>query len=58
MGFRAWLEKQAPDFLLTGQRFWFAILLALANTLVVIGALNSVSWLQEIGRASCRERVL
>ena len=47
MGFRAWLEKQAPDFLLTWQRFWFAILLALANTLVVIGALNSVSWLQD-----------
>lgn len=46
MGFRAWLEKQAPDFLLTWQRFWFAILLALANTLIVIGALNSVSWLQ------------
>ncbi|WP_055048823.1 DUF4153 domain-containing protein [Devosia sp. A16] len=46
MGFRAWLEKQAPDFLLTGQRFWFAIVLALANTLVVIGALNGVSWLQ------------
>lgn len=47
MGFRAWLEKQAPDFLLTWQRFWFAIVLALANTLVVIGALNSVSWLQD-----------
>jgi hypothetical protein len=46
MGFRAWLEKQAPDFLLTWQRFWFAILLALANTLVVIGALNQVAWLQ------------
>lgn len=46
MGFKAWLEKQAPDFLLTWQRFWFAILLALANTLIVIGALNSVSWLQ------------
>jgi hypothetical protein len=47
MGFAAWLEKQAPDFLLTWQRFWFAILLALANTLVVIGALNGVSWLQD-----------
>jgi hypothetical protein len=46
MGFSAWLEKQAPDFLLTGQRFPFAILLALANTLVVIGALNNISWLQ------------
>lgn len=46
MGFRAWLEKQAPDFLLTWQRFWFAILLALANTLVVIEALNQVAWLQ------------
>lgn len=47
MGFVAWLEKQAPDFLFTGQRFWFAIVLALANTLVVIGALNNVSWLQD-----------
>jgi len=46
MGFRAWLEKQAPDFLLTWQRFWFAILLALANTLIVIGALNQFDWLQ------------
>lgn len=47
MGFVAWLEKQAPDFLLTWQRFWFAIVLAFANTLVVIGALNGVSWLQD-----------
>lgn len=46
MGFRAWLEKQAPDFLVTGQRFWFAIVLALVNTLIVIGELNEVGWLQ------------
>lgn len=47
MGFVAWLEKQAPDFLLTWQRFWFAIVLAFINAAVVIGALNGVSWLQE-----------
>lgn len=46
MGFVAWLEKQAPDFLLTWQRFWFAIVLAFINAAVVIGALNGVSWLQ------------
>ncbi len=47
MGFRAWLEKQAPDFLLTGQRFWFAILFAALTTIVVIGAINGIAEMRE-----------
>lgn len=47
MNFRAWLEKQAPDFLSTGQRFPFAIVLAALTTIVVIGAINGVEWMRE-----------
>jgi len=47
MGFRAWLEKQAPDFLLTGQRFPFAILFAALTTVVAIGALNGVDGMRD-----------
>ena len=47
MGFRAWLEKQAPDFLLTGQRFPIAILFAALTTVVAIGALNGVDGMRE-----------
>lgn len=47
MGIRAWLEKQAPDFLATGQRFPFAILLAALTTAVVIGAINGPEWMRE-----------
>lgn len=47
MGFRAWLEKQAPDFLLTGQRFPFAIVFAALTTIVVIGAINGVDWMRD-----------
>ncbi|OEO28368.1 hypothetical protein VW23_005040 [Devosia insulae DS-56] len=47
MGFRAWLEKQAPDFLLTGQRFWLAILFAGLTTIVVIGAINGIAEMDE-----------
>lgn len=47
MGFRAWVEKQAPDFLLTGQRFPFAILLAALTTLIVIGAINDIDWMRD-----------
>ncbi|MDB5540171.1 MAG: hypothetical protein JWQ89_1898, partial [Devosia sp.] len=46
MDLRAWLEKQAPDFLQTAQRFPFAILLAALTTAVVIGAINGVGWLE------------
>lgn len=45
MTVRAWLEKQAPDFLQTAQRFPFAILLAAITTAIVIGAINGVDWL-------------
>lgn len=45
MGFRAWLEKQAPDFLLTWQRFWFAIVLAALTTAVVLVEINNIGWL-------------
>ena len=45
MSLGAWLEKQAPDFLLTGQRFPLAILLAALTTMVVIGDINDVHWL-------------
>lgn len=44
MNFRAWLEKQAPDFLVTGQRFPFAILFAALTTIVVIGNINDLYW--------------
>lgn len=47
MGFRAWLEKQAPDFLSTGQRFPFAILFAALTTIVVIAAINGVDGMRE-----------
>ncbi|KQW77096.1 hypothetical protein ASC89_18000 [Devosia sp. Root413D1] len=47
MGFRAWLEKQAPDFLSTGQRFPFAILFAALTTIIVIGAINGVDWMRD-----------
>lgn len=47
MNLRAWLEKQAPDFLLTGQRFPFAILLAALTTAVVIGAINGPEWMRQ-----------
>ncbi|MBN9361206.1 MULTISPECIES: DUF4153 domain-containing protein [unclassified Devosia] len=47
MGFRAWLEKQAPDFLLTGQRFPIAILFAALTTVVAIGALNGVDGMRD-----------
>ncbi len=46
MGFRAWLEKQAPDFLQTGQRFPFAIVLAAIATVVLIGDINDIGWLR------------
>lgn len=45
MGFVAWLEKQAPDFLLTWQRFWFAIVLAALTTAVVLGEINNIGWM-------------
>jgi hypothetical protein len=47
MRLRAWLEKQAPDFLSTGQRFPFAIVLAALTTAVVIGAINDVAWMRD-----------
>jgi hypothetical protein len=47
MNFRAWLEKQAPDFLVTGQRFPLAILSAALTTIVVIGAINGVEWMRD-----------
>lgn len=47
MNFRAWLEKQAPDLLVTGQRFPFAILFAALTTIVVIGAINGVEWMRD-----------
>lgn len=46
MSFRAWLEQQAPDFLLTWQRFWFAIVLVALATAVLIGSINDMAWLQ------------
>lgn len=47
MNLRAWLEKQAPDFLMTGQRFPFAILLAALTTIIVIGAINGLEWMRD-----------
>jgi len=47
MGFTAWLEKQAPDFLSTGQRFPFAIVFAALTTIIVIGAINDVDWMRD-----------
>jgi len=46
MGFLAWLERQAPDFLLTWQRFWFAIVLAALTTAVVLAEINNIGWLR------------
>lgn len=46
MNLRAWMEKQAPDFLLTGQRFPFAILFAALTTIVVISNINDMYWLR------------
>lgn len=47
MDLRVWLERQAPDFIATFQRFPFAILLAALNTAIVIGSINEVVWLRD-----------
>lgn len=44
---KGWLERQAPDFLQTWQRFPLAIVLAALNTVIVLGAINEVQWLQQ-----------
>ncbi len=46
MRFKDWLERQAPDFVQTGQRFPLAILMAALATVIVIGAINDQTWLQ------------
>jgi hypothetical protein len=47
MQLRAWLERQAPDFLETFQRFPLAILMAALNAAIVLGAINDQQWLQQ-----------
>ena len=47
MDLRVWLEKQAPDFLSTWQRFPLAIILAALNTALIIGKINEVVWLRD-----------
>lgn len=46
MRFKAWMERQAPDFLQTWQRFPLAIVMAALTTAIVIGAINEVELLQ------------
>lgn len=46
MRFKNWLERQAPDFVQTGQRFPLAILMAALTTAIVIGGINEQDWLQ------------
>ncbi len=47
MDFKGWLERQAPDFLQTWQRFPLAIVLAGLNAVIVLGAINDHAWLQQ-----------
>jgi hypothetical protein len=47
MGVKAWLERQAPDFLATWQRFPLAIFMAALTTLIALGAINGQFWLQQ-----------
>lgn len=47
MGFKSWLERQAPDFVETWQRFPLAIVMAALNAAIVIGAINEQTWLQQ-----------
>lgn len=47
MGFKTWLERQAPDFVDTWQRFPLAIVMAALNAAIVIGAINEQAWLQQ-----------
>ncbi len=47
MRFKAWLERQAPDFLQTWQRFPLAIVMAALTTAIVLGAINDQVWLQQ-----------
>ena len=47
MGLKGWLERQAPDFLQTWQRFPLAIFMSALATAIALGALNGQSWLQQ-----------
>lgn len=46
MDIKSWLERQAPDFVQTWQRFPLAITMAALNAAIVIGAINDQTWLQ------------
>ncbi len=47
MDLKLWLERQAPDFVATWQRFPLAIALAALATIIFIGAINNVDWLAD-----------
>ncbi len=47
MGLVAWLQKLAPDFVATGRRFPFAILLAALTTIVGLALINAPSDLRD-----------
>jgi len=47
MNLKGWLERQAPDFLQTWQRFPLAIFMAALNAAIVLGAINDQHWLQD-----------
>jgi len=47
MSLKGWLERQAPDFLQTWQRFPLAISMAVLNAMIVLGAINDVAWLRD-----------
>jgi len=47
MDIRAWLERQAPDFLTTWQRFPLAICMAALMTMITLGAINDIAWLRD-----------
>ena len=47
MDLKVWLEKRAPDFLSTWQRFPLAIILLAVNAAIAIGSINNVEWLRD-----------
>ena len=47
MNLKSWLERQAPDFVVTWRRFPLAISMAFIMTLIALGAMNDVEWLRQ-----------
>ncbi len=47
MNFKAWLQRQAPDFVETWQRFPLAIAFTAAMTAITLFAINDVEWLRQ-----------